>query len=582
MPITLRDYQNATSDAVIEQWRTVQSTLVVLYTGGGKTIVFADLIKRVQPMRVLVIAHREELIDQAKRKIEASTGIRCEVEMANQCANTYLFDKAPVVIATVQTLISGGGNRMKKFKPTDFDVLIIDEAHHGTASSYRKIIDYFKTNPRFKIAGFTATPKRSDEIALGQIFESVAADYDILDGVQSGWLCDITQQFVTVGTLDYSHIKTTAGDFNSAQLAAVMEAEENIAGVCHPSLEVIFGLAPQTLKSIPVPEWSTYLSGLKKVPRRTIVFTASVAQAEALCNIFNRAYPDIAQWVCGATNKESRKEMLKDFSTGKTAVMVNCGVLTEGYDNPAVEVIIMARPTKSETLYRQMVGRSTRTLPGLVDGIVTPDARKAAIAASPKPFCRVIDFVGNSGKHKLARKRPETINCIDILGGKASEKTKTKAICDAIDGNKPVRVSKAISKADIDLENERLQKAEEARRRSEAKKATLVPKSSFSIQNISPFEVAQLMKTHSSISRDGRHFTDNQKRRLLKNGHIPSNLTFKQGQAILAKIFSKPTPEQAQCLIRAGYKPEELTMTMMQASKLIDQVKANGWKRLAA
>jgi superfamily II DNA or RNA helicase len=514
------------------------------------------------------------LIDQAKRKIEASTGIRCDVEMAHQSASTYLFDKAPVVIATVQTLISGGGNRMKKFKPTDFDVLIIDEAHHGTASSYRKIIDYFKANPRFKIAGFTATPKRSDKIALGQIFETVASEYDILDGINNGWLCDITQQFCTVGTLDYSHIKTVAGDFNQAQLSAVLEAEENIAGVCHPSLEVIYGLPPQTLKSIPVPEWTTYLTSLGKVPRRTIVFTASVAQAEACCNIFNRAMPNIADWVCGETNKHQRRDMLNQFSSGKKAIMVNCGVLTEGYDNPAVEVIIMARPTKSEALYRQMVGRSTRPLPGIVDGPPTADERKSAIAASAKPFCRIIDFVGNSGKHKL-------VSCMDILGGKISEQAKEKAIKDAVAGNKPVRVSRAMTKAELDLQAERLAKAEEARRQAEARKAHLVPKSDFTVKNISPFDVAQMMKTKSHTSRDGRPFTEKQMARLLKHGFDPNSLTWKQGQAIIGKILSRPTDPQKRILLRAGYTADELTMTCAQASALIDKVKANGWKKVA-
>lgn len=575
MPIVLRDYQKESVSSIIAQWRTVRSTLLVLYTGGGKTIIFADLIHQCQPKRTLVIAHREELIFQAKHKIEDSTGILCDVEMADLAASTYLYEKKPVVIATVQTLVSGRTKkRMERFNPMDFGLIIIDECHHSTASTYRKILDYFIAgNPDIKIAGFTATPQRSDKEALGQIFESVAARFDILDGIESGWLCDITQQFVSVGTLDYSHIKTVAGDLNQSQLASVMEAEENIAGVCQPSLEVIYGLPPKTLTAIPVPEWTDYLSKLNKAPRRTIVFTASVAHAEACCNIFNRAMPNIAEWVCGKTAKQTRREMLLRFSTGETPVMVNCGVLTEGYDNPHVEVIVMGRPTKSETLYRQMVGRSTRPLPGVVDGPETSELRKGAIAASAKPFCRIIDFVGNSGKHKL-------VSCMDILGGKISEQAKDRAVGKAKEEGKPVRVSRALSKAEVDLDHERMEKAKERKRQEEARKAYLVPKSNFTHQNISPFELGQLMKNSSGKSRDGRQFSEPQKKRLLMNGVDPNAVNYRQGQAVIAKILSRPTESQKRVLLRAGYSPSELTMSCSEASKLIDKVKANGWRRV--
>src|SRR5207245_6000940 len=151
-----------------------------------------------------------------------------------------------------------------------------------------------------------------------------------------------------------------AGDLNGSDLAMVMEAEQNIQGVCHPTLEVLYGLDPHSLDAIPVPEWGTFLGNAGRIPRRTIVFTASVAQAEACCNILNRAVSGLAEWVCGKTNKDLRRATLQRFASGQTPVVVNCGVLTEGFDNPAVEVIIMARPTKSRSLYCQMIGRSTR------------------------------------------------------------------------------------------------------------------------------------------------------------------------------------------------------------------------------
>lgn len=533
MPVELRDYQVSTVDAVFEQWQKVQSTLVVLYTGGGKTIIFADMINRAVPRRSLVIAHREELIYQARNKIEASTGVRCEIEMADEYAHTDLFGKTPAVIATVQTLISGGEmKRMHRFKPTDFDIIIIDEAHHATASSYVKILNYFKQNPNLKVCGFTATPMRSDEEALSQVFQTVAAEYDILDGIRNGWLCDITQQMVKVGTLDYSHIKTTAGDLNSAQLAAVMEAEQNIAGVAHPSLEVLFALVPQTLQSVPVPEWSNYLRALGRPPRRTIVFTASVVQAEALCNIFNRAYPGLAEWVCGATNKDARKDMLKRFSRGDTAVMVNCGVLTEGYDNPAVQVIVMARPTKSEALYRQMVGRSTRTLPGVVDGLEPADVRKEAIKGSKKPFCRIIDFVGNAGRHKL-------ISCLDILGGKISGDARQRVMQFAISTGKPILVGREMTKAEIQIEEDRRQKAAERRAQEEARKAHLVAKNQYSLKDIDPFSHKDTIKTSTPVKRGERQLTQKQIHFLLRQNEDPFNMSYGYAVRRIGEIMAR-------------------------------------------
>src|SRR5438445_12462575 len=163
-----------------------------------------------------------------------------------------------------------------------------------------------------------------------------------------------------------------------------MEAKKNVEGVCHPTLEVIYVLEPKTLTSIQLTQWREYLQALGRQPRRTIVFTVSVAQAENCCNLLNGVVPGIAEWICGKTPHDEREGTLSRFAKGDTSVVVNCGVLTEGYDNPAVEVIIMARPTKSRSLYTQMVGRSTRPIPGLVDLFPIAEERKSAIMASAK------------------------------------------------------------------------------------------------------------------------------------------------------------------------------------------------------
>src|SRR5512133_550315 len=171
----------------------------------------------------------------------------------------------------------------------------------------------------------------------------------------------------------------------------------------------------------------------------------------------------MAAWVCGKTEREERRRVLAEFAAGKVQVVCNCGVLTEGFDDPGVEVIIMGRPTKSRSLYSQMVGRSTRPLPGVVDGPETAGARRAAIAASPKPSCLVVDFVGNAGKHKL-------VTSADILGGKVSEEAVELAVQRARKAGGPVNMTEALDEAEAELKEQK-RKADSARLAEAARRA---------------------------------------------------------------------------------------------------------------
>jgi superfamily II DNA or RNA helicase len=528
-----REYQTKCENAIFEAWKKFQSTLVEMATGCGKTIIFAKVIKTMAPKRALVLAHRNELIVQAKEKIEAVTGLSCQIEKAEQYASTNVFDRSPVVVSSIQSQISGDPmhRRYMRFKRDEFGVVIADECHHSTSASWKEVINYYLSNKETKLLGVTATADRSDGAALGQMFQSCAFKYGILDAINDGWLVDITQQFVQVKSLDFSHIRTTCGDLNEGDLAKVMEAEENIQGVCQPTLEAIFGLAPKTLSAIPVPQWREYLKSLNKVPRRTIVFTVSVAQAEMCANIFLRAM-DGVEWVCGETNKQKRADILKRFLIGETSVVVNCGVLTEGYDNPQVELISVARPTKSRSLYCQIIGRSTRTLPGIVDGIPTAGDRRKAIADSAKPFCRILDFVGNSGRHKL-------VSCVDALGGHVSEAAAEAAKKKAMDGGKPVRIMITMTNAEIELERKQAEAAERARLEKEARRSHLVAKSNYSTQDVNPFGNTSKIPFTSRVSRDGRAFSDKQCKVLRIAGCDPNKVAYRQGQAIIAKQIAK-------------------------------------------
>ncbi len=551
----LRPYQSAASDAIFTEWQEHDSTLVVMPTGGGKTVLFADVIRRVFPKRALVVAHREELIFQARDKIQRVTGLSADVEMGEYRAEGGLFGQARVVVSTIQTQCSGGdgGGRMSKFDPQRFGVLIIDEAHHATSPSYRRVIDYYRTNPALKVLGVTATPDRADEEALGQVFQSVAFDYEVLDAIHDGWLVPIEQQMVHVEGLDYSSIRTTAGDLNGGDLAAVMEAEKNLQQMASASLEIIQRIGAQRTARPTLP--------------RALVFTSSVKAAEMTAEIFNRHRGGMASWVCGKTDREERRRVLAEFAAGKIQVVCNCGVLTEGFDDPGVEVIIMGRPTKSRSLYSQMVGRSTRPLPGVVDGPETAEARRAAIAASAKPSCLVVDFVGNAGKHKL-------VTSADILGGKVSEEALELAVARAQKSGGPVKMAEALDEAEAEL-HEQKRLAEAARR------ARLVATARFTTQTVDPFDVLHLDPVKPRGWDNVKQLTEKQRSLLAKQGINPDNLSFSQGKQLVAEIFRRWDSKlcsfkQAKVLRKYGYGTD---VSFAEASATIDALARSGWRR---
>jgi superfamily II DNA or RNA helicase len=547
--MNLRNYQKDASDSVYREWQENNSTLVVLPTGLGKTVVFSDIIRRAFPRRAIVLAHREELIWQARDKIKKVTGLTCEVEMGDyQACENGMFGKAQVVVSTIQTQCAGGdgGGRMGKFDPMEFGVLVIDEAHHACSPSYRRVIDYYRSNPNLKVLGVTATPDRSDEEALGQVFQTVACDYEIVDAINDGWLVPIEQQMVNVAGLDFSQVRTTAGDLNGADLAAVLEAEKNMHEMAGPSIDIIGS-------------------------KRALVFTASVKQAETLAEIFNRHRSGMASWVCGKTDKEDRRRLLKDFSEGKIQVICNCGVLTEGFDDPGVEVVIMGRPTKSRSLYAQMVGRATRPLPGVVDGPETPDERTAAIASSGKPSCLVVDFSGNSGKHKL-------MTSADILGGNVSDEVIQRAVNNAKKAGKPVRMDEAMLEEEQKLKEE----IETKRRAEEARKARLIAKAKYTTQTVSPFDVFQVQPVAERGWDKGHTLSEKQRSLLLKQGINPDGMPFGQARQLLNEIFRRwdgklCSYKQAAWLSKHGYDAKNTTIE--QASKIMDSWAKNGWRR---
>jgi superfamily II DNA or RNA helicase len=570
---TLRDYQRFDVELIFEEWKEHKSTLYVAATGLGKTRVMTEVSRRFLPLRTIFLAHRTELITQARDAFMAC-GMECELEKAESVASTNLFTATPVVLASVQTLLSGSEERtrMQRFNPMDFGLLLYDESHHSVSPGNKRIVDYFTSgNPGLKVLGVTATPDRADEQALGQIFESVASERDILWGRDYGWLVDIEQMFVPVKGLDFSEVRTTCGDLNGADLAAVMESESCVQGVVQPTIETLFGLEPHALTNVPVAEWATLLHE-KSPARKAIVFTVSVAQAEMLSNIFNRVLQGLSAWICGKTREDDRKNILKRFKAGGDIhILVNVGVTTEGYDNPAVDLIVMSRPTLSRSLYSQCIGRGTRPVPGLVDSCATAEDRKLAISASEKPCVTVLDFVGNSGRHKL-------ISSADILGGKFSEDAIASSKRRAESNSKPVRMSELLEE-----EEERLRLEAEARRtQEEARKARLVAKANYTRVSVSPFDVFGLQPARARGWDDGKSLSTKQRDLLVKQGIDPSSMPYAQAKQVLVEIFKRFDTgqcsfKQARILKRYGY---DTSMSRKEASTLLDALAKNNWRKL--
>ena len=544
----LRPYQERAVSAIFDAWQTASSTLGVLPTGTGKTIIFGHVIAQRRGGKAMILAHREELIWQASDKVGTITGERPEIEMAEMQAGGLLTG-GDIIVSTIQTQCSGEGGegRMSKFDPFQFGLLIVDEAHHATASTYRRVIDYYRQNPNLKVLGVTATPDRADEEALGQVFESVAFEYELIDAIRDGWLVPIQQRAVTIEGLDYSSVRTKAGDLNGADLERVLQAEEVPQSIVSATLDLAAG-------------------------RKALVFAVGKDQAQMLMDIFNR-YGDIARFVHGKTPREERRVIFEDFKHKRFQILVNVGVATEGFDDPGIEVVVMARPTKSRALYSQMAGRGTRVHPDAgidSDSALTAADRRALIGFSCKPCCEIIDFVGNSGRHRL-------ITTADILGGKHSDEAVEKAREMAQSaGGGPMDMEQALDDAEREL----------AAKREEARKAGIRAKALYSTTVKDPFAMLGIEPWHERGWHKGRLPTEKQLAFLEKSGiPIEGVKTFTQASQLVDTVMSRRTaglctPKQASLLRRFGYDPSSATFE--QASEIITTIKANGWKRPGA
>lgn len=394
---TLRPYQDHALTSTEEHLRLVRSTLCVMATGLGKAVVLAELARR-QAGRVLIMAHLDELVGQLAQTVHQVTGVEPDIEMADQLAGEHRRERAPIVVGSVQTLMLP--RRQQRFDPAEFSLVITDEAHHATGKSYQSVYRHFlpEGGPQ-KHVGFTATPRRKDQQALGQVFETVAFQYGIESAVDDGYLVPVQQKVVRIEGADFSKLSRTAGDLNLAELEEIVTAEGTLYAMAKPTIEMA-GTSP------------------------TIVFCASVKHAFLAAKALNSFGGGHAEFLAGeksyaqlgiaAVDKEQRRAMVRRFKEGGFQFLCLCQLGTEGFDAPATATVAMWRLTLSAALYEQMLGRGTRPHPsvaGRLGQARSAEARRQMIASSPKPFMQALDFKGNSGKHKI-------IDAADVLGGK--------------------------------------------------------------------------------------------------------------------------------------------------------------------
>jgi superfamily II DNA or RNA helicase len=387
-PPVLRPYQVAALQAIDRELARCRSTLLVLPTGTGKTTVFSVAAQRwVQSRseRVLVLADREELLSQAKKRLEMF-GVDARIEQGARSAGA-----ARVVVASVATMV----RRLDRWMPDAFGLVIEDECQHSPAASRSKIREHFSIA---KVLGVTATPKRADEKSLDDVYESTAYQLEIRTAIGDRWLVPVSARRVVVDAIKLGELKGK-DDFVQADLAKVMEAERAVEGVVVPLLEL-------------------------STDRPTIVFAASVLHAQMLADAICERRPGAAVVVHGKLEGDERRHRLAAYESGRSQYLVNVDIATEGYDHPPTSCVAMARPTKSWARYVQAAGRGLRPSP-----------------ETGKRDCLILDFTGTAGKHSLC-------GPADVLGAPGEIADDVRAEIDRLLGTAQLEVSAVVAAAE--------------------------------------------------------------------------------------------------------------------------------------
>lgn len=512
----LRPYQRDAKDSVLEEWdKGVKRTLLVLPTGCGKTIVFAkiteDCVRNGE--RVLILAHRGELLEQAADKIARTTGLKCATEKAEEsCLGSWFR----ITVGSVQSLMRE--TRLKRFPEDYFNTIIIDEAHHCISDSYQRVLQHF---PDAKVLGVTATPDRSDMKNLGQVFESLAYEYTLPKAIKEGYLSPIKAVTIPL-RVDLTGVGVQSGDFKAGDLGTALD----------PYLESI------------AEEMEKYCRG-----KKTVVFLPLVKTSQKFRDILNNH-----GFFAAEVNGESvdRAEILEDYSLGKYNVLCNSMLLTEGWDCPSVDCIVVLRPTKVRSLYCQMVGRGTRLAPG-------------------KDHLLLLDFLWHTERHELCH--PASLICeSEEVAKKMTENLEKESGC-------PIDIEKAEKAAAEDVVAQREEALAKQLAEMKRRKRKLVDPLQFEMS----IQAEDLSGYVPSFGWETAPPSSKQKATLEKLGIMPDEID-NAGKAtkILEKLDKRrkeglTTPKQIRFLEGRGFQHVG-TWQFDMAKKLIDRIAGNGWK----
>lgn len=512
----LRPYQQQARENIFEQWNSgVKRTLLVLPTGCGKTIVFAKVTEDCVRSgdRVLIMAHRGELLDQAADKIHKATGLGCAVEKAEESCQGSWFR---IVVGSVQTLTRP--KRLNQFPEDYFDTIIIDEAHHCISDSYQRVLKHF---PEANVLGVTATPDRGDMKNLGAYFESLAYEYTLPKAIKEGYLSPIKALTLPL-KIDMSGVGVQAGDFKVSDIGTALDP-------------YLYSIADEMEKYC--------------LNKKTVVFLPLVKTSQKFRDILNEKGFKAAE-VNG--DSQNRAEILEAFDKGAYNVLCNSMLLTEGWDCPSVDCIVVLRPTKVRSLYCQMVGRGTRLSPG-------------------KESLLLLDFLWHTERHELCH--PASLICEnEEVAQKMTENLEAAAGC-------PVDIEEAERTAAEDVVTQReealAKQLEEMKRRKKKLVDPLQFEMSIQAQDLSGYV--------PSFGWEMAPPSDQQKKTLEKLGILPDQIDNAGKASMLLDRLGKrraeglTTPKQIRFLEGKGF--EHVGTWQFEAAKnMIDRIAANGWR----
>jgi superfamily II DNA or RNA helicase len=512
--MNLRPYQIEAKAAIQTEWaKGNKKTLLVLPTGTGKTIVFSKLAEDCVAAgeRVLILAHRGELLDQAADKMAQATGLGCAVEKAeDSCLNSWFR----VVVGSVQTLMRE--KRLSQFPKDFFNTIIVDEAHHCLADSYQRVLNYFTDA---NVLGVTATPDRGDMRNLGQYFESLAYEYTLPKAIKEGYLCKIKAQTIPL-KLDLTGVGQQAGDFKTSDLGTALDP-------------YLYQIAEEMTKYC--------------FDRKTVVFLPLIKTSQKFRDILESKGFRAAE-----VNGESqdRAEVLVDFESGKYDVLCNSMLLTEGWDCPQVDCIVVLRPTKIRSLYCQMVGRGTR----LYDD---------------KDHLLLLDFLWHTERHELCH--PAHLIC--------ESPEVAEIMTKKMEDGQMVDIQEAEQQAAQDAVAAREESLAAALREMKNRKRKLVDPLQFEMS----IQAEDLAGYVPAFGWEAGPPSEKQIKTLEKLGIFPDQID-NAGKAakLLDRLAARrfeglTTPKQIRFLESRGFQHVG-TWQFESAKKLIDRIAGNGWR----